>query len=227
MSKSDRRGAKKIINDELARMVKHGGISAIKSARRANLTGQKSDQKLTLSDYEIALITESADVPGRLSEERAALLLAGIVISAEPAQWSIHHVRVRLKEAARGCERIVGRVGPRADRGFWPATITEWADKVSRLSGAGRPVTEIDAAGDEHDVARIEEAIQWPMRYLSKPGLETVIKTVQMWMWCEAVDEAFQDFYKGLGASRRTAYRRLDDGFRQILDGVIADGVDL
>lgn len=225
MSKSDRHIARKIISDELVRMAKPGAISMLRAGHRENMTAKKSDQKLALSDYELALISESADVPGRLSDERAARLLADVVIAVAPVQWSIHHVRVRLKEAARGCEKIVSKVGPGTDRGFWPATITEWADKVSR-AGHGSLLLEPCGAGDDHDVARIEEAIHWPARYLRASVYDAPRMALHCWLWCEAVGQPFEEYFRSLGCSRRTSYRRVDAAVRKILDGVILDGID-
>lgn len=234
MRKSDRRSDKKIINDELARMVKHGGISAIKTARRSNLTGQKSDQRLALSDYELALITESAEVPGRLSDERAARLLAGVVIRTAPAQWSIHHVRVRLKEAARGCERIVGRVGPRNDRGFWPdpalyanASAEErniWF--FAERDGTRAPPPIQRGAGSAFEISRIFEAIAWPSRYLSEPSHDKIRMALHCWGWCEAREEPFDEYFRTLGCSRRMAYYRIEAALGKILDGVITDDIE-
>lgn len=176
------------------------------------------------------------DAAGRFSPERSARLLASSIIRTDEIQWTVAHVRTRLKEAARGCERLVRRPGPRARSGFWPdpavfATEIEFSDAVTALQVAEKspppaaaPLAHLGAGGDR-EISRIEEALYWPMRYLGAPENDEIRKALQIWLWCQARNEAFEDFFKALGCGRAAAYRRRDAALRVILEGVIRDGV--
>ena len=185
-----------------------------------------SEAGFALSESETALLDDDSSIPGRISDARAARLLAGVIIRTEEVRWSTDHVRLRLREAARGCERLVGRVGPSSKGGVWPQTMVEWGELVE-MAGAGTLKGFQDArnGGAEREISRIEAALQWPLRYLGAAEHEPARKALQLWLWCEAKNEAFGEFFRALGYSRRTAYRRRDAAVEAILKGVIRDKV--
>jgi len=177
------------------------------------------------------------DMDGRFSDARSARLLASSVIRAAELQWTVEHVRVRLREAARGCERLVRRVGPAAMKSFWPdpalfATEIEFSDQVTALQAAHKtrpresgaaPLLHM-GAGSDREISRIEEAIYWPMRYLGAPEHEPPRKALALWNLCEARNLSFSRECLTLSCSRRTANYRVDAAMRIILDGVTRDG---
>jgi hypothetical protein len=148
-------------------------------------------------------------------------------------EWSKELVRERLKEAARGIERIVGRIGPSAKTGFWPEVAlfadTTAADRniiyQAELDGTRAPARPTGAGGDR-DVSQMEQAVYWPALYLASEDHDDARRALQIWVWCEARRQSFSEFYKALGCSRRTANRRVDDAMALILLGLIRDGVD-
>jgi hypothetical protein len=208
-----------------------------KSALRGFDRKKRGDRAMSeLSPDEAPMSDFSEDADGRFSPERAARLLASSVIRTAELQWTVEHVRVRLREAARGCERLVRRVGPDVMRSFWPdpalfATEVEFSDQVTALQvGAkkarpgGAPLAHMGAGGDR-EISRIEEAIYWPMRYLGAPEYDSVRAALRLWIECEARNWSFSREYLTLDCSRAAANRRVDAAMRVILEGVIRDGV--
>jgi hypothetical protein len=200
--------------------------------RKSALRGFDGSSEMTADTPQVSEFEE--DDLGRFSDARSARLLASSVIRTAELAWSTDLVRVRLREAARGCERLVRKPGPRSRSGFWPdpalfATEVAFSDAVTALQIASKadprasaPLAHFGAGGDR-EIARIEEALCWPIQYLAAPEHEAPRKALQMWMWCEAKNEAFGEFFKALGCSRRTAYRRRDAALETILAGVIRD----
>jgi hypothetical protein len=182
---------------------------------------------------DVALVSDfEEDASGRFSPERAARLLASSVIRTAELQWTVEHVRVRLREAARGCERIGGRVGPAAMKSFWPdsALYTDATDFDRNAIYEGlRDKTRVErtreGAGGAIEISRILEALEWPMRYLGRPEHDLPRKALALWNLCEARNLSFSRECLTLGCSRRTANYRVDAAMRVILDGVIRDGV--
>lgn len=189
---------------------------------------EMSSERRSLSERESALLDDPRDPLARVSDARAARLLAGVTIRTEGPRWTVEHVRIRLREAARGCERLVGRVGPGSARGFWPATILEWGELVE-MAGAETLEDFQNArnagAGGARDISDLEEALRWPILYLAAAEHEAPRMTLHCWLECEARRWAFDEHYKRLGCSRRTAFRRRDAALSIILEGVIKDGV--
>jgi hypothetical protein len=208
-----------------------------KSTMRGFERAKRDDGVLSEMSSDMAAMSDfSEDADGRFSPERAARLLASSVIRTAELQWTVEHVRVRLREAARGCERLVRRVGPGAMRSFWPdpalyATEVEFSDQVTALqAGAkqaragGAPLAHMGVGGDR-EISRIEEAIYWPMRYLGAPEHDNARTALRLWIECEARNWAFSRECLTLNCSRAAANRRVDAAMRVILEGVIRDGV--
>jgi len=224
--KIDRLRAFLVNSDELAASAQKRIETDEKEYASENLTSEMSEAGFVLSENETALLADDLSIPGRISDARAARLLAGVIIRTDEVRWSTEHVRLRLREAARGCERLVGRIGPSSKGGFWPQTMVEWGELVE-MAGAGTLKGFQDArnSGAEREISRIEAALQWPLRYLGADDEEPARKALQLWLWCEAKNQAFEQFFRALGCSRRTAYRRRDAALETILEGVIRDKV--
>lgn len=198
-----------------------------------NLTGEMSEAGFVLSENEVALLDDDSDIPGRISDARAARLLAGVVRRSGEMRWSTDLVRLRLREAARGCERLVGRVGPGRKSGFWPepwlyADVTD-SDRNTIYEGL-RDGTRVErsreGAGGSIEISRILGALEWPMRYLGAPEHAEARKALQCWLKCEARNLSFgEESVRALGCSRRSAYRRRDAALEVILAGVMKDGI--
>ena len=227
MSKSDKLRARLVMKGEVAQIQKSPGFPDASRRARKNLTDEMSDKGAEMSETERALLDVE---PGRVSDARAARWLASVAFETTP-EWSVELVRECMRNAARGIERVVGRVGPASKSGFWPdpeayANATA-ADRniafQSQQIGAQAPVR--DAAGDSLNISRHEMAIYWPALYLSADEHEAKRLAVHLWGWCEAKNESFDNFYHALGCKRRMAQYRLRDGFEAISAGLIKDGV--
>lgn len=222
MSKSDRLRARLVMIEEATSFLENKENRRRASGGGSGLSGIESEAS--------AYMSESG---GRFSEERAARLLASAVIGTVVIEWTKELVRERLKEAARGIEKIVGRVGPSEKGGFWPesamfADLTD-ADRniiyQAELDGTRAPSSS-GAAGGDRDVSRMEQSVYWPALYLSADGHAEARMALQCWCWCEARRQPFSDFYKSLGCSRRTANRRVDEALLIILEGLNRGGVE-
>jgi len=222
MRKSDRLRARLIVIEE--------ATSFLESKDKSMGRGSAPDNMNRLESEAARYMSENG---GRFSDERSARLIAHAALGAFIVEWTKELVRERLKEAARGIDKIVGRVGPSVKGGFWPesalfADLTD-ADRniiyQAELDGTRAPSSS-GAAGGDRDVSRMEQSVYWPALYLSADGHAEARMALQCWCWCEARRQPFSDFYKSLGCSRRTANRRIDDALAAILAGLIRDGVE-
>jgi len=189
----------------------------------------RNDLGLMLTEGEAALLD---GVDGRLSPELSERLLRSVTFSRQAElRWDAELVKKRLQEAARGCERLVGRVGPSRKSGFWPDMTIEFADQVAmmgtkELEAFYRAKNRAQRGGlGDREISRIEEAIQWPSRYLSADACANERQALKVWIWCEAKDESFSRFYVIACTHRSTALRRRDKAFDLILEGLLRDGV--
>lgn len=173
---------------------------------------------------------------GRYSDAEAARLLVQLTGRRAELRWSVDLVKLRLEEAAKGCERLVGRVGPKGiAAGAWidyelygaPETFDQNSKWEGAREGTRGPDWRAMARGgaSEIEISRIEQALRWPAIYLAAPKHDDNRKALQIWLWCCARVESFSEYYKALGCSRQSAYARMDRAARTILEGVIRDGV--
>jgi hypothetical protein len=175
---------------------------------------------------------EDEDDAGRLSPERAERILRRFVDREDELRWTIELVKIRLEECAVGIERLSGRVGPSQRQTFWPepslyGDLSQF-DRNARAEGERKGTRAPDrfAHGmSEIAVTRIEEAVAWPARYLADPVHDAPREALKVWLWCSARNESFDHWFKALGCSRATAYRRIDQAAEVILAGVIRDEV--
>lgn len=177
-----------------------------------------------------------SEIPGEITDADAARMFVSLSRRRAELAWTVELVKVRLEEAARGCERLVGRVGPKAIKaGGWPDWEL-WGDPTmhdrncayegARDGTRGPDRRALGRGGaSEIEVSRIEQAILWPAHYLSAPRHEDNRKALQLWLWCCAKNKSFDEFHRALGVSRMTAYRRIDRAAKTILEGVERDGV--
>jgi hypothetical protein len=234
LKKSDRRSLENVMVRRMAQTaVVQREIAQQEARSEIPMSGIKSDAGFVLSEREAALLEE--DVVGRVGQARSARLLAGVMLRTEAPQWSRELVKERLKEAARGIERYVTKAAPSRKSGFWPDPFlyagASMADRNTIYEGErdgtrGPSRSALNYGGlSAGEIARAEQAILWPSRYLSDPEHEHPRMALRCWAWCEAYRVNFQDQCAELGCSRMTAYRRLNAAFDVILAGVKMDGI--
>ncbi len=171
------------------------------------------------------------DGAGRFSDDRSARLLEGVVVSRQAElAWSPDLVKRRLEEAAKGAERLSGRVGPRAKLTTWPdwellKNISDF-DRNARAEGVrfgNRAADKNRIALTDVQITRIEETLMWPGRYHG--DAEEARRALQLWSWCVARNEAWSRFGAAEFGSRGASNRRLDRAFRIIAAGLAGDRV--
>lgn len=173
------------------------------------------------------------DAAGRLSPERSARIVAQGGGDQEGPEWTVDKVRDRLLEAAHGCERLGGRIGPARMKGFWPdidafrnMTPSDEMERALAVIGGTRPRERSARPSlDPREVALIEEAIEWPGRYLGADEHTQPRKALQIWLWCDVRRQKFEATARAMRMSPRTARWRRDAALRVILEGVTRDGV--
>jgi hypothetical protein len=205
-----------------------------KSALRGFDRAKRDVGALSEMSSDGALMSDFAeDASGRFSPERAARLLSGVESADAEAGWTVDKVRERLLEAARGCERLAGRVGPARMKGFWPEidsfrnmTPADEMERELAVIAGTRPPERSSRPLDPRRIARIEEAIEWPGRYLGSDAHALNRKALQTWLWCDVRNQKFGWACGAvLRCGRASGYRRIDAALRVILEGVIRDGV--
>lgn len=175
-------------------------------------------------------MSDGEDHFGRLDPARATRLLAQSVMREAELRWTPEIVKIRLREAARGQERLAGRVGPSQRMTFWiDHRLFRDVDQFE-LNAQAEGIREKTRAPDrsgpglsEREIARIDEAIEWPMRYLKEHDDER--EALKVWCWCEATRQSWSQFHHIACAHRSTANRRRDRAFDIICGGVERDGV--
>jgi hypothetical protein len=171
------------------------------------------------------------DVSGRISPERSAQII-GQGGGEEREEWTIELVRSRLLEAAHGCERLSGRIGPARMKGFWPdidahrdMTPADRRERELAVISGTRPADRSSRSIAPHRIGPIEEAIEWSGRYLSEDKHALNRKALQIWLWCDVRRAKFGATCHMVGLSPRTARWRATAAVKAILEGVIRDGM--
>jgi hypothetical protein len=102
-----------------------------------------------------------------------------------PPDWMGFHVGTRLIEALRVLQRMPAPSGPRVFGNGWPEMLIEFADQAQY---ADDPEWQLEQTAELHHrwrktkptsiaIARMEQAIAWPARYLRDlPQLITVVQ---------------------------------------------------
>ncbi len=176
------------------------------------------------------MIDEDIDELGRFSDERAARLLAQPISRISELRWDADLVKRRLRECARDGERLYRAPGPTQKLTFWIDSQlfrgvsdferNAWAEGVRQKTRIpDRPRMGMS----DRQITRIEEALEWPMRYLTDYDDER--NALKVWCWCEAMDESFSRFHRIVCEHRSTALRRRDRAFEIIMTGLLRDGV--
>ncbi len=88
--------------------------------------------------------------------------------------WTPELVQLRLCAAFEVNHRIGGRVGPKFRSGSWPATLVEFADMIDAEARqeAERRSAEVRCRPAAEDIARMEAALSWPLRFLRHDCLQ-------------------------------------------------------
>lgn len=174
------------------------------------------------------------DGSATLAEEMSfAVLIA--TVSAYEAQfgadqdWSRDAVEERLEDAIKLAHRTAGRVGPRGYGSAMPAYLYSELDlwyqqtqEAEERSKGDRQRNRIVRSATTHEIAQMEQALEWPKRYVAN---EVVRKALHLWMLSKAVRVPFKRVLKGRGIAHRTGIDRKDRAIALIVYGLVADKV--
>lgn len=177
-------------------------------------------------------MTDDFDDIGRVSQEQAAKMLAGLTFTPLERRWTVEEVKAWLIEAARHHERFIRKSGPSEKLTHWIdwrlyRNITDF-DRNAQAEGIRERTREPDRHGcgaTGHEISRVMDAIEWPMKYLKDKDDERAVLSI--WFWCEARNQPFSRWHKTACDCRRTAYRRLGRAFAVILSGLLNDRIPL
>jgi len=147
-----------------------------------------------------------------------------IAIKAPPPVWTPDLVKRRLKAAALVWD---GPEGPAGVMGFWPKPKIEYGDLLA-IAGFEEAQKRFDAernapVGRDYAMARLEDVLYWPGRYLKDHEQERL--ALSLWLWCVAQKKVFERNISELGVARAAAFRRRDNAIIIILRGLLRDGI--
>lgn len=128
-----------------------------------------------------------------------------------PAAWTAEHVGCRLAEACQWVERL-GIVGPSAMSNGWPEYRREFFDRIGEAPSSIRSTPRI--------VSGMEDALEWPHRYIRAPGLRRVL-----WAWALASRKGqFRLVCRQRGWNVHGAHNRRRHALALIAAGLNVDG---
>jgi hypothetical protein len=124
-----------------------------------------------------------------------------------PTEWTVPHVAYRMVEAFRTLRKMPSRIGPRSGGNAWPAMLQEFADLIDEDAMANARAAFVH---DRHrpkaaEIARMEEALAWPMRFGA--GEPLMCDAVVVWSFCKASHCSIASFLR----DRRDWAKRLAD----------------
>lgn len=159
-----------------------------------------------------------------------------------PPQWTPEAVEAELIEAMRWLRLAGGRAG---GFGFAQARLPDrplTPEEVIALTGA--PPERADDPDEAREIEReqerlrfrmmparrvteLEDALQWPARYLVRNGHQGSARCVGLWIVARSGGSGFAAAIKGAGIPRSMAYRLKDRGLSRISVALVEAGVPL
>ncbi|MBN9441124.1 hypothetical protein [Bosea sp. (in: a-proteobacteria)] len=100
-------------------------------------------------------------------------------------EWTPKRLERRLVEAAKVIEITVRRAGPSGARGFWPESYPLFQDEYGKFQRTYPPekATRARLQATSAQIARADEALQWPKRYVADVR---VLKVLLTWLRLKA-----------------------------------------
>jgi hypothetical protein len=110
------------------------------------------------------LVQQPTDVSRGFTPNVAPAFLSLLDEHPIPPEWTARHVGVRLIDADRVIRSLPERIGPKSFGRAWPAYVND-EEPEEVADGRRRPKP------TPFDIARAEEAVSWPIQFLSnQPG---------------------------------------------------------
>lgn len=198
---------------------------AINESLRDKVTSP-NQQNVTGDLYNVTRDIGRCDVdPERVTgwwQERAERYVA-------PPVWNVGHVDHRLVEAFRVLLRLPIQTRPREFGNAMPTYLYEWGDFLAQAEGdrelrrAGNRLIYRHKGATADEVASMEQALAWPMRYLGRdPDAAQAVLLGTMW---KAMEADLERRAAKLGISRRTFFYRRKRGLDSVSMGLIKDRI--
>jgi hypothetical protein len=181
------------------------------------------DSELTLEQR--AVIAARAELRG----ERAGILGATGQMPLAPRlrdrqlpdRWSFIHVMGRMEDAFRTLRRLPLPIRPRGYINSMPIYLYDRADLNSQLETRelermAKLRNRVRIPPTPADIARMEEALHWPTRFLSGPEYQHVARAVNLAALWAAVDADVGRGLRRIKLTRRTFNARQLQGLRII-----------
>lgn len=145
--------------------------------------------------------------------------LAVHVIDHPTRGWDSGDVDHALERAHELLRLVGGAIGPKADRGFWPALFRDVEDLAGRDAEPSRPRVPAEA------ISAMEAVLGWLGRYV--PGGTPESEALQLWCFCAERRIAYRTACQRLGRNITTENRRRRRGSLLIAAGLCMDDVPI
>ena len=152
---------------------------------------------------------------------RPALIPLGLRRRTLPACWSVLAVMERLEEAFRTLARLPIAVRPRGYVNSMPFYLYDRGDlnaqmETQELERMARSRNRVRLPPSPAEIDRMEEALRWPIAYLSGPEFHHVARAVNLGSLWAAFDADIDARLKRLNITRRTFNARKLQGLHII-----------
>ncbi len=139
--------------------------------------------------------------------------------------WSPRKVENRMRAAAQMIQATVSRVGPGRVRGFWPEYFVAFSDEVGQVDNETHLIEKqtIKTRFSSYEIELGDEALEWPKRYVTD---QRILLVFNAWVASQGYRvPRWRKWVKRWGWSLATADRCRDRAKREIVEGLIKDGV--
>lgn len=167
------------------------------------------DTEFPVADEERASLT---GVIGVVDDALLQRLRAHAQVDDLPLEWTAEHVQRRLIDAYTCLARVRVEVGPRLDKGYWPAILREFADLVDTQASRNRSEEIMQSRArrlTSHEASLMEEALAWPLEHLDGRPLEADALT--LFCICQATDREIAPILRRRKLKAESKARRMAD----------------
>jgi hypothetical protein len=138
-----------------------------------------------------------------------------------PQRWSFLHVMERMEEAFRTLSRLPVPTRPRGYVNSMPIYLYDRGDLNSQLEThelerMARVRNRVRIPPSPAEIARMDEALRWPVLYLAGPEFQHIARAVNLASQWAAFDTDIDRALKRIDITRRTFNLRQLQGFRII-----------
>jgi hypothetical protein len=141
---------------------------------------------------------------------------------ASPERWDADLVGDRIIEGLKVLRRCKGRVAPAGYGSTMPAYVHDWGDKLAQAESPDDDQIRVHIPPTSKELARMEEALAWPMRFLHEHPLEARL----VWAWAMARAKPPRRATRSRSGRGEDLEKALETAFREFLSSPHAPGAD-